>query len=156
MELATAAKALEILNGTWTAIQNVRGRVEVSKDNALKVGYGGLLDDFNRLRVITIKLIEENDRLRGEQISNKPEPEIRQHGNANYYFIGEDGPYCQPCYDGSNHRLVNLTPRQEFGNGMGRRCLVCDETFIEVDVPARATRRSIDYDPYSGPDSWMR
>jgi hypothetical protein len=33
-------------------------------------------------------------------VAERPsEPEIRQVGAVNYYFVGDKGPYCQPCYD---------------------------------------------------------
>jgi hypothetical protein len=131
MALTTATAAVQILNGTWTAIQNMRERIQASKDNVLKQSYGNLLDDFNALRVIVVKLTEENDELRRSQAEKVPKPEIRQVGETNYYFVGDDGPYCQPCYD-VNTKLIPLQPRQEFTGGTGRQCLVCKHAFFEV------------------------
>jgi hypothetical protein len=92
MALTTAAAALQILNGTWTAIQNMRERIQASKDNVLKQSYGSLLDDFNSLRVSVVKLTEENEALRQAQVERPATLAIRQVGEANYYYLGEQGP----------------------------------------------------------------
>ena len=135
MALTAAAAALQILNGTWTAIQNMRERIQASKDNVLKQSYGSLLDDFNSLRVSVVKLTEENEALRQAQVERPATLAIRQVGEANYYYLGEQGPYCQPCYD-RDHKLVHLTPQQRFAGGTGRECLVCLLTFFEETKPA--------------------
>jgi len=139
MALTTAATALQILNGTWTAVQNMRERIQASKDNALKESYGNLLDDFNSLRLIVVKLTEENEVLRQAQIEKPPTPIIRPEGETNYYFVGDEGPYCQPCYD-LNRKLINLTQRQRFSGGIGRECLVCHQVFIEKTEPGPSVR----------------
>jgi hypothetical protein len=142
MALTTAAAALDILNGTWTAIQNMRERVKSSKDNELKESYGNLLDDFNALRVVVLKLTEENTELRRAQ---EEKPEIRHVGDVNYYYVGEKGPYCQPCYDGKG-KLVPLTAQQRFSGGMGRNCQVCHKVFLEYRFPP---------EPQGPPSHWM-
>jgi hypothetical protein len=153
MALTTAATALQILNGSWTAIQNMRERVQASKDNALKISFGGLFDDFNSLRVLVVKLSEENAELLAKWEGQRVQPELRQHGESNYYFVGESGPFCQPCYD-KDRALRNLTPRKAFGSHVGRKCLVCQTIFTEEDVPAPSTQVDA-YDPYGG-NGWMR
>lgn len=154
MDLTTAVTAIKILNGTWTAVQNMRERVQASTDNALKISYGELLNDFNSLRTIVVKLSDENAELQKE--GQRPKPEIRHFGMVNYYFLaesgGESGPYCQPCYD-KEHRLRPLTARHKMGSGTGRKCLTCGTPFIEEEAPAR--RSQIEYNPY-GPNGWMR
>jgi hypothetical protein len=57
-------------------------------------------------------------------------PEIKQVGAANFYFVGEKGPYCQPCYD-DKRKLVFLTPPQNWGGGIRRKCEVCGRFFYE-------------------------
>lgn len=59
-----------------------------------------------------------------------PEPEIRQVGTTNYYFVGDEGPYCQPCYD-LNHKKIRLMPGQDYAGGFGRKCEVCNKVFME-------------------------
>jgi hypothetical protein len=58
------------------------------------------------------------------------EPEIKQVGTTNYYFVGDKGPYCQPCYD-LNHKLITLMPGQDYVGGFGRKCEVCNKVFME-------------------------
>ncbi len=63
-------------------------------------------------------------------VEKPPEPEIRQVGAVNYYFVGDKGPYCQPCYDEKGKRIV-LTPPQEWNGGIRRKCEVCNKFFYE-------------------------
>jgi hypothetical protein len=136
MALTTAAAALQILNGTWTALQNMRERVQASKDNGLKEGFGSLLDDFNSLRTVVLQLTEENDAMRQAQVETPPKPEIRQVGETNYYFVRDEGPYCQKCFD-KDSKLVRLGPRLEgWTFGSGRKCEICGTIFHEEHKPA--------------------
>jgi hypothetical protein len=139
MAITTVATAIQILNGTWTAVQNLRERIEASKDKALKASYGGLLDDFNRLRLIVIKLTEENEALSQTQ-AEKQTPIVRHVGDTNYYFVGDQGPYCQPCYD-RDQKLVPLTAQQKFAGGTGRKCQLCNTVFFEVHKRTTPTQR---------------
>jgi hypothetical protein len=70
--------------------------------------------------------------LRGIAELEKPPagPEIKQVGLTNYYFLGEKGPFCQPCYD-VNRKLIPLAPRDRYAGGMGRKCEVCNKVFFE-------------------------
>jgi hypothetical protein len=148
MELTTVGAALEILNKSWKALESIRERAQASKDITLKEGVGKLYDEFNSLRSVVIRLTDENTDLRrtiSGGAKKPPEPEIRQVGTANYYFVGDKGPYCQPCYD-VTHALVNLTPQTSYAAGTGRTCLVCKTLFIEV----AASPRSMQIRPYMG------
>ena len=144
MALTTAAAALQILNGTSTALQNMRERVLASKDNALKEGFGKLLDDFNSLRTVVLQLTEENAALRLAQVETPPKPEIRQVGETNYYYVGEQGPYCQKCYD-TKEKLVKLSARLKFTGGPGRKCEVCGTAFFEE----HKVRQRVQVPPFS-------
>src|SRR5580704_18386131 len=126
MVLSNAATALQILNGTWTAIKNMREQVQVSTDNDLKARYGELLDGFNDLRLLVIQLSDENEELRKAQMEKPAAPVIRQVGETNYYYVGAEGPYCQPCYD-KDRKLARLSPIKETVTGNGRRCNVCKQ-----------------------------
>src|SRR5439155_24645514 len=77
-----------------------------------------LYDEFLNLKEVIIRLKNE------AELKRKPEPEIRQVGAVNYYFVGEKGPYCQPCYDGS-HKLSVLTPPENRKGGVLRQGQVC-------------------------------
>ena len=57
-------------------------------------------------------------------------PQLRMAGLSNHYYVGEKGPYCQPCYD-KDKRFCFLSPRRSYGRRIGRRCDVCQNTFFE-------------------------
>jgi hypothetical protein len=133
MEITTAAAALDILSKTWNALEAVRGRAQQSKDSALKSGVSGLYDDFASLRSAIMRLTEENETLRKAQ-----KLEARAVGETVYYFIGDRGPYCQPCHD-RDGKLILLTSARQFTVGFGRKCQVCTRLFIEKAVPGPRT-----------------
>lgn len=95
---------------------------------------------------MVVRLTEENAALRRAQVEWPARPEIRQVAEVNYYFLGEEGPFCQPCYDRTG-KLVNLTPRQKFAGGTGRKCLVCTHLFVEEVTPA--PRMALQRRPYT-------
>lgn len=66
----------------------------------------------------------------GPAVGAPTELEIRQVGAVNYYFAGDKGPYCQPCYDEKGKRIF-LTPPQEWSGGIRRKCEVCNKFFYE-------------------------
>jgi len=94
------------------------------------------------------QLEEENRHLRAairqqNEKSPEPQPELRQVGAVNYYFVGDKGPYCQPCYDGKG-KLTVLSPPQDWNGGIRRRCSLCKEFSYQkpMDVePAFGTAR---------------
>jgi len=138
MELTTVGAAVEIVDKTRKAVEYVRERVRTSKDDELKSSVLSLYDDFISIRAIMLRLIEENERLR-QTISgatDKPKPEAREVGMTIYYYMGQDGPYCQPCYD-KDKELRKLTPKQRYGGGFGRKCETCNKIFIEEQAPPR-------------------
>lgn len=111
----------------------MRERATTSNDAALKGNISTLYDEFLALKEIIGRITEENAELRrtlAAQAEKPPKPEIRQVGETNYYFVGDQGPFCQPCYDG-NGKLVNLMPRQHYAGGYGRKCQVCEKVFFE-------------------------
>ena len=128
-------------------LDSVRERAKTASDVALKENISKLYNDFLDLKGIILRLTEENADLR-QQLADKPAKlEIRQVGDTNYYYLGEEGPYCQPCYDVKD-KLIPLTPKQEFAGGMGRQCRVCNNTFFEV--PRRTPISPVQRKPYSG------
>jgi hypothetical protein len=131
MELTTVGAALEIVNKAWRALEAIRERAQTSKDAALKANIGELYDEFLALKAIVVRLTDENAALYRAQAEKPPKPEIRQVGETNYYFVGDQGPYCQPCYD-CNGKLVNLMPKHRYAGGTGRKCRVCNNVFFEV------------------------
>ena len=146
MALTTVAAALKILESARNALEAVRERSQASKDVTLKSLVGELYDEFNSLRSIIGRLTEENEELRRAQVEKPPKPEIRQVGETNYYFIGDQGPYCQPCYDRDN-KPVALTPQQSLHGNIYRECRVCGESFYEVYSSPKSHRRK-PYNPF--------
>lgn len=134
MEISTVGAALEIVSKAWKGLEAVRERAQASKDTVLKDGVSGLYDQFIALKSIIIRLTDENEALRRAQAEKPQWPEIRQTGDANHYFVGDVGPYCQPCYD-LQGKLMTLSPRQRYAGGMGRKCEVCKAVFIEESLP---------------------
>ena len=92
-----------------------------------------LYDHVTSLKEAMRRVTEENGELRNRLSSMEhpaDKPEIRQMGVSNFYFVGEKGPYCQPCYDGKG-KLVMLSPAQDWNGGTRRDCTLCGEYFYE-------------------------
>ena len=142
MALTEVAAALGIIEKTSKGLNSVRERAKTSTDTALKENISNLYDDFLDLKAMVLRLTEENADLRRkltEQADKPQKPTIRQVGETNYYFVGDEGPYCQPCCDDKG-KLVHLMPQQHYGGGTGRQCRVCRNVFIEVEDPEPQTR----------------
>jgi regulator of replication initiation timing len=140
MEPKSIGTALDLIEKASKALNSLREQAKTSRDAPLKENISNLYDHVLDLKEIVLRIKRENDDLRQEnaelkrersQRAEKPlKPEIRQQGKTNYYYVGDDGPYCQPCYDKTG-KLVRLTPRDEYIGGIGRTCPVCKEPFIE-------------------------
>src|SRR5579859_7111621 len=105
MSLTVTAAAAQILANSLSALKIVRERAQGSKDNDLKEHISTLYDSLLSLKETLILVTQENEELKSQlavltRPQEKPEPELRQVGAANFYFIGDKGPYCQPCFDG--------------------------------------------------------
>jgi len=141
---------LEVLTKASEALDSLREQAKGSKDAMLKENISRLYDDFLDLKAAVIRVTEENGELKRRLIqpSETPtKPEIRTAGTTNYYFLGNAGPFCQPCYD-LNGKLINLSPLQEYAGGMGRKCEVCNKVFFE-GPGSRPRQRSITPGPWS-------
>lgn len=133
MELTTVGAALDLVTKASKGLDAVRERAKTASDVGLKENISKLYDDFLDLKAIVLRLTEENLQLRqaiAAQADESPTPEAREVGSTVYYFVGDDGPYCQKCYD-LNEKLVRLTARQRYVVGWGRKCEVCDTIFYE-------------------------
>lgn len=142
MELTTVAAAMDLLAKASKALDALRERAETSKDAELKESISNLYDHFLDLKELVLRIREENAELRrtvAAQAEKPPKPEIRQFGETHYYFVNEDGPFCQPCYD-CHGRLVRLMPLQDYAGGPGRKCEVCDKVFFESRRPMEPIR----------------
>ena len=92
------------------------------------------------LRSAAIALKEENLRLSEENQALQKRNEIssKLEFKGHVYWLGNNGPYCQACYDGDN-KLVRL----HAGKTTGRypsdmrecwQCRVCNKTFDASDA----------------------
>jgi hypothetical protein len=150
MQLTTVSAALDILSKASKALDSLREQAKGSKDATLKENISRLYDDFLDLKAAIMRVTEENGELRrglAQQSEKAPKPEIRTVGTTNYYFLGDAGPFCQPCYD-VNGKLINLAPLQDYAGGIGRKCEVCNKVFFEGPKPNRP-QRQIKVGPWS-------
>lgn len=156
--VSIAALSLQILSKTTDALNALRERTQRSKDIDIKDQINTLYDNVLSLKEVMSRLLDENKSLhnRLEQQQNPPEkPKIRQVGQINYYFVGAEGPYCQPCYDGEAQTLVALLPsKRDTLGGLHRDCPVCRRPFYETpnsDSKPHVSRLG----GRRGPGGWM-
>jgi hypothetical protein len=92
-----------------------------SKDATLKEGISKQYDSLLDLKAAVIRVAEENSALRHAlaEATEKSKPEIKQVGFANYYYVGDKEPFCQPCYD-RTEKLVPVAPQDRYAGGVGR------------------------------------
>jgi hypothetical protein len=151
--VTVAAAAAQILSNTLTALNAVRERAKTSKDTDLKDHISTLYDSLLSLKEAVMRVTEENSELRRRitELERPPQsPELRQVGSVNYYYEGDKGPCCQPCYDGKG-KLTVLTPPEDWNGGVRRQCTLCGEYFYEKPMdltPKRIGGRR-------GPYGWM-
>jgi hypothetical protein len=138
--VTTVATATSILSNAMNAMKVLRERAQSSKDRELKDEISDLYDTLLSLREAVMRVAEENKelKLRIAELEHpaEVEPELRQIGAVNYYFVGEKGPYCQPCYDGQG-KLTMLTPSERWNGGVRRQCTLCKEFFYEQAMDLR-------------------
>jgi hypothetical protein len=130
-----AAAAAQIVSNTLSALNAVRERARSSKDTELKDHISTLYDNVLSLKEAMIRMTDENSELRRtiatlERPPQKHEPELRHVGSANYYYEGDKGPCCQPCYDGKG-KLTVLSQPENWSGGVRRQCTLCGEYFYE-------------------------
>ena len=106
MTLTSANAAVQILASAMKALNAAREHSKVSKDTDLKADINTLYDELLALKEAVVRVTDENTELRRaleEHVAKQTEvplkPEVKQVGAVNYYFVGTQGPYCQPCYD---------------------------------------------------------
>jgi len=132
MSVATAAS--QILSTSISALKEVRERAQRSKDNDLKERISAIYDSLLSLKDALLRLTQENAELRQRiaelETAKVSQPELRQVGACNFYFVGEKGPYCQACYDGKG-KLTALSPQEHWNGGIRRQCVLCQKYFYE-------------------------
>lgn len=136
--LTIAAAAMQILNNALGAMKATKERAKGSKDTELKEEISTLYDALLDLKEALMRLSDENAQLRHKaeqlEIAQRQEPELRQVGVVNFYFVGDKGPYCQACYDGKFHRLVALSPPEDWNGGIRRFCPVHQDHVYEKEM----------------------
>ena len=142
---ALANLAITILSKTTEALTGLRERAQRSKDADIKDQINMLFDNVLQLKDVVSRLLDENKdlsrKLEQQQTARVAIPKIRQVGETNYYYQGDEGPFCQPCYDGNAKRLVTLSPSKHTDWGsISRYCPVCKETFYETRMPIPPVR----------------
>ena len=148
--LTSANAALQILTTLGKTLNAARERAKASKDTELKALINTLYDDFGALKEAVQRVTDENADVRGKSALKAVTPEPKQVGEAVYYFVGEQGPYCQPCFHNKG-QLVMLSPTKELYGGLARQCEVCGKTFFEK--PRQHQRGQVRGS--GGPNSWM-
>jgi hypothetical protein len=148
MPLTSANAAIQILASAMRALNAAREHSKASKDTDLKADINTLYDELLALKEAVIRVTDENAELKrdlAEQRARQSEapalkPELRQVGSVNYYYIGDKGPYCQPCYDDKG-KSVALSPPEDWNNGIRRECPVCKEYFYEKKMEFHSISR---------------
>jgi hypothetical protein len=128
--------AYTILKDASKSLNVLRERAQSTNDIEIKAQVGAMYDHVNNLREVISRFANENEELKKQLEQQQHPPEKRQVGEAFYYYKGgEDGPYCQACYD-TKHTFIALQPQEHTPWGAIKRvCLVCKSTFHEKRVP---------------------
>lgn len=132
--ISVASFALSLTKSATGALSALRERSKVSKDLDIKDQISTLYDNVLELKEVINRLLDENKELRRqleEQQHPPEEPELRAVGEANYYFVGGKGPYCQPCYDDKRKLVALEQPYTSEWGSVSRHCLVCNNSFYE-------------------------
>jgi len=131
--ISVASFALSLTSKATEALNALRERAQRSKDVEIKDQISTLYDIVLQLKEAISRLMDENKELK-RQLEQQQlalvAVKIRQVGETNYYFQGDDGPFCQVCYDKDN-KLVKLLPSQPWSGGIRTECPVCGEFFYE-------------------------
>lgn len=140
----SANAAIQLATTAGKTLNALRERVSASKDTETRQLVNTMYGQMAALHEAVSRLKQENEELRRKvaqlekPAGEKPTPKIRQVGEVNYYFVGDDGPYWQPCYDGKLNKLVALSPTRNLHGGVARSCPVCSQTFYEQKIDRRS------------------
>lgn len=138
--ISVANLALSLIKTAGEQLNKLRERAQATKDLEIKEHVGNLYDTMNAIKEAFSRLADENSglkrQLENEHMARVAIPRIAQVGDTNYYFQGEKGPYCQPCYD-TKAKLVALSPTEPWNGGIRRECPVCHEYFYEQRMNSR-------------------
>lgn len=150
MNLTSANAAVQLLSTASKTLNALRERVKSSNDAELKALVVGFYDQMAALKEAVVRVTDENAELHRKLAKPEPVPHTVQAGETLHYYVGDEGPYCQPCYDGKRG-LAMLGPQEDFLEGVRRHCALCDQYFYEK----RAVHRQRQVGGGGGPLSWM-
>jgi hypothetical protein len=143
--LSSLNAAAQLVSRAMATLNAVRERSQLSQDAELKQHISTLHDELLALKEAVIRVTKENAELRKPAVARKQKPELRKVGSANFYFDGEKGPCCQPCFD-TKGLLAVLSEPEKWSGGVRRQCFICKEYFYEQPMhTGQAARRK----PYS-------
>ena len=125
MSLTTAGAALQILSTSLKTLKDARESLKGSKDLNLKTLMSTLYDEMLELKEAVIRVTDENEQLKAKEAAK---PELRQEGDAFFYFDANDRACCQPCYDKTGKLAVLSIPQARNG-GLIRKCAACSDYF---------------------------
>jgi hypothetical protein len=136
--ISVAGLVLSLTTKATEALNALRERAQRTKDIEIRNEIATLYDTVLELKEVLSRLSDENKELKRkleEQQHPPEEPKLKQVGSTNYYFKGDEGPFCQPCYDvdPKQKRLVALSPSFHDADLQitSRSCPVCHQTFFE-------------------------
>src|SRR5437660_12321945 len=114
---SVATLALSVIKTASEQLNKLRERAQATRDLEIKEHVGTLYDTMNAIREAFSRLVDENSGLKREieqqQLARVQVPKIKAVGETNYYYQGDEGPFCQVCYDGPSKNLVALLPVQQ-------------------------------------------
>src|SRR5580704_12309974 len=96
--ISVASLSLSLATKATEALSALRERSQRSKDIDIKEQINTLFDIVLELKQVNSRLLDENKELGRQLEEQRHPPKLKQVGDANYYFKGDEGPFCQPCY----------------------------------------------------------
>jgi hypothetical protein len=134
MSLTAVVAATGILTNAMKALDSLREQAKGSKDIGLKENISKLYSELLDLKAAHMRIEEENSELRravAQNAQKQTAPELRPEGAVHYYYLGEKGPFCQPCFL-TTGKLVQLPAATDWSGGLRRQCPLCNKSFWEV------------------------
>jgi len=128
MDTHTATTVLGLVNSTVQAAKNAVDLAKNSKDSELKQKLSDVIDGLLELKIKVLDLEESNRSL--QQRLDKRQEVVRESEFGYWFKVGETGPLCPKCYEGTN-KLVYLPPSEAWNGGIRRHCRICSATYWE-------------------------
>lgn len=145
--MGIARTASENFANSLEAIKTVRASAQASKESDLKERISGLYESVLSLKEASLQPTEENleQKQQIEELQRAhraPQQMLRQLGSSNFYFVGEEGPYCRPCFDRSG-TLTELSPSARLNGRVRRQCVLCEKCLYEQPGEGKILRTAL-------------